>query len=231
MEPKTLVVADDREACADVVQHLLARADCEVVIRRLPLGDYHVAGRLLVERKCWPDLVASIVDGRLFRQTCRMAGSPLHAVVLLEGSEEAIAESAMTREAIQGALISVSVILGIPVLRSRDAEESARLMLYAGRQLQSVISGAVARAGYRPKSKRRIQLHILQGLPDVGPVRASRLLDKYGSVESVLTASRDDLTLVPGIGKAVAERIRWAVMEPDIRKAYVLSVSQGRICR
>jgi len=29
MEPKTTVIADDREACADVVQHLLARPDCE----------------------------------------------------------------------------------------------------------------------------------------------------------------------------------------------------------
>jgi DNA excision repair protein ERCC-4 len=220
MESKTTVVADDREACADVVQHLLARPDCEVFIRRLRLGDYHIAGRLLVERECWPDLVASIVDGRLFRQACRLAGSPLHAVMLLEGSEEAIAESAMTREAIQGALISVSVILGIPILRSRDAEESARLMLYAGRQLQSVISGAVTRAGYRPKSKRRIQLHILQGLPAVGPVRAARLLDKYGSVGAVLTAGRENLTLVPGIGKVAAERIRWAVTEPDILKTY-----------
>ena len=106
----------------------------------------------------------------------------------------------MTREAIQGALISVSVILGIPVLRSRDAEESARLILYAGRQVQSVISGAVARAGHRPNSKRRTQLHILQGLPAVGPVRAARLLEKYGTVEAVLTARLEDLTLVAGRG-------------------------------
>ncbi len=219
MEPKTTVIADDREARADVVQHLLARPDCEVIIRRLRLGDYQIAGRLLVERKRWPDLVASIVDGRLFRQACRLAGSPLHTAVLLEGSEEDFAECTMTREAIQGALISLSVILGIPVLRSRDAEESARLMLYASRQLRSVISGAVARPGYRPKSKLRTQLRILQGLPDVGPVRAARLLDKYGSVEAVLTAGREDLTLVPGIGKVAAERIRWAVTEPDIRKA------------
>ena len=123
----------------------------------------------------------------------------------------------MTREAIQGALISVSVILGIPVLRSRDAEESARFMLYAGRQVQRVISGAVTRAGHRPKSKRRTQLHILQGLPAVGPVRAARLLKKYGTVEAVLTARLEDLTLVAGIGKVAAERIRWAVSEPESR--------------
>jgi ERCC4-type nuclease len=217
MEPKTTVVVDDREGFANVAQHFLARSDCEVFIRRLPLGDYYIAGRLLVERKRWPDLVASIVDGRLFRQACRLAASPLHTIVLLEGSEEDVAECAMTREAIQGALISVSVILGIPVLRSRDAEESARFMLYAGRQVQSVISGAVTRAGHRPKSKRRTQLHILQGLPAVGPVRAARLLEKYGTVEGVLTARLEDLTLVAGIGKVAAERIRWAVSEPESR--------------
>jgi len=131
----------------------------------------------------------------------------------------------MTREATQGALVSVSVVLGIPVLRSRDAEESARLMRYASRQLRSVISGAVARAGYRPKSKRRIQLQILQGLPTVGPVRAARLLDKYGNVEAVITAAHEDLTLVPGVGKAAAERIRWAVSEPETRKTYSCPVS------
>src|SRR5258708_4259632 len=104
MGPKTTVIADDRAACADVVQHLLASPNCEGIIRRLRLGDYHIASRLLVERKRWADLVASIVDGRLFRQACRLAGSPMHTVVLLEGSEDDIAESAMTREAIQGAL-------------------------------------------------------------------------------------------------------------------------------
>ena len=128
MISKTTVVADDREVCTDVVQHLRARPDCEVMIRRLPLGDYEIGGRMLLERKCWPDLVASIVDGRLFRQACRLAGSRLNTALLLEGSEDDVAECAMTREAIQGALISVSVILGIPVLRSRDAEESARII-------------------------------------------------------------------------------------------------------
>jgi ERCC4-type nuclease len=92
MEPKTTVVVDDREGFANVAQHFLARSDCEVFIRRLPLGDYYIAGRLLVERKRWPDLVASIVDGRLFRQACRLAASPLHTIVLLEGSEEDVAK-------------------------------------------------------------------------------------------------------------------------------------------
>ncbi len=124
----------------------------------------------------------------------------------------------MRHDAIQGALVSVSVILGIPVLRSRDALESARVMLYAGRQLRSVISGAVPRPGYRPKSKRRLQLHVLKGLPGIGPTRAARLLDRYRSIEAVLTADVEGLAQVVSIGKATARKIRWTVSEPGVEE-------------
>jgi ERCC4-type nuclease len=238
MERKLSVVADDREARTGVVRHLLARTDCDVVVRRLVLADYLVDGRLLIERKTWPDFVASVVDGRLFRQGCRLAAAPLPAVMLLEGGEAGIEASAMSREAIQGALISMSVVLGIPVLRSRDADDSARLMIYAGRQLARVVSGAVPRPGFRPRTRRRIQLHVLQGLPGVGPARAARLLDALGSVEAVLSAPADALRRVPGVGPTVAQAIRWVASEPGQchgngadRRHSTCSESDERYCR
>ena len=54
---------------------------------------------------------------------------------------------------------------------------------------------------------------MLQGLAGVGPERAKRLLDEFGSVESVLTASMEDLRAVDGIGLTTAEAIRWVVSE------------------
>jgi ERCC4-type nuclease len=65
----------------------------------------------------------------------------------------------------------------------------------------------------RPKGKRRAQLQMLQALSGVGPERAKRLLDEFGSVESVLAASMDDLRTVDGIGLTTAEAIRWVVSE------------------
>ncbi len=217
MEQMISVIADDREKDGGVVQELLTRQDCEVSIRRLRLGDYQVGARLLFERKTLPDLIASIADGRLFRQASRLAASPLRGVILLEGRARDISATGMSREAIQGALISVSVMLGIPLLRARDASESAKLMIYAGRQIHSIANGALPRFCARPKSKRRMQLHILQGLPGVGPARANCLLEKYGSVEAALSTSTDELALLSGIGKATARKIRWAVAEPEAR--------------
>jgi ERCC4-type nuclease len=215
MEPKLSILVDDRERHAGVVDALQARADCEVAFRRLALADYCVDRRLLVERKTWADFVASIVDGRLFGQGCRLAASPLCAVILIEGKEPNVGVHPVSRDAMLGALVSLTVALGIPVLRSLDVDESARLMVYAGRQISRTISGASPRPGYRPKSKRRVQSYLLQGLPGIGPKRAMRLLDSYGSVEAVVTAEEADLVRVAGIGPEVAHAIRWAVSEPD----------------
>jgi ERCC4-type nuclease len=81
----------------------------------------------------------------------------------------------MRREALQGALITVGLFFGLPILRARDGEESARLMLYAARQGRAFAGGALPRRGERPKGKRKTQLAILQSLPGVGAERAEKL--------------------------------------------------------
>jgi ERCC4-type nuclease len=92
-------------------------------------------------------------------------------------------------------------------------EETARLIVYAACQVQSLGKAGYARPGYRPKTKKGRQLHILQGLPGVGPDRALRLLEKFGSVEAVMRAGLEDLMAIEGIGAKTADRIRWAVCE------------------
>ena len=113
----------------------------------------------------------------------------------------------------QGALITVSLILGIPVLRSKNPSETARLIVYIGRQLESMARGGMQRHGYRPKGNRKRQLFILQGLPGIGPERAGRLLDRFGSVETAISASSSELQSVDGIGKSIGDKIKWAVGE------------------
>lgn len=72
-------------------------------------------------------------------------------------------------------------------------------------------SGAIARRVKRPKGKRKLQLHFLQGLPGVGPERARNMLDMFGSVEKVITADQHQLIRVPSIGPGLAKKIRWIV--------------------
>ena len=122
------------------------------------------------------------------------------------------ASKSLLAQRIAIALFSI-VVLGIAVLRSKEPLETAKLMVYATRQIRSVTGGGLQRPGYRPKNKRTRQLYILQGLPGIGRERAIRLLDHFGSVKAVMTASRDELESVDGIGKDTAEKMKWAISE------------------
>jgi ERCC4-type nuclease len=206
------VIADDREPSA-VLEALRMLPGVEVSVARLKLGDYRVDGALLAERKTLADFAVSVIDGRLFSQASRLAKAKERGLLILEGKASCLTGTGIRREALQGALITVSLIFGIPVLRSEGPEETARLILYAGNQTRAFAAGALHRPGLRPKGKLKTQIRILQGLPGVGPDRAQKLLATYGSVEGVLRADVASLKKVPGIGKKTAEAIRWSVTE------------------
>ena len=204
---KLRVLADDREIRAGVIEHLASQVDVTVQIRRLKTGDYVIPGKVQFERKTVSDFALSIVDGRLFSQAVRMRSSGLPAVLILEGCQDPHMTQGVSRSALQGALITLSVVLGIPVLRSVSPEETATLIGYTARQLLRQSRNVVKRPGGRPQGKFRRQLFLLQGLPGVGPQRADALLERFGSVGGVLNADEDELASVAGIGAKTAGRI------------------------
>lgn len=212
---KFWVEVDSRESRSKTFEVLRKLEEVDIQVRRLGLGDYSWQGGLLFERKTLIDFCQSIQDGRLLRQACTLAASPAQAVLILEGSVCDLAATRMSRAGIQGALICVSVLLGIPVLRAKTPEECARLMLYAARQVHRRGGRAAARKVKlrRPRGKRKLQLEILQGLPGIGPRRACLLLEEFGSVRGVMTADSEELSHVPGLGPKTAKAILWSVRE------------------
>ena len=86
-------------------------------------------------------------------------------------------------------------------------------MLYVACQGRMIVSGALPRRGRRTRGKRASQIKLLQGLPNVGPKRAVKLLDYFGTIEQIVTANEHELTRVEGIGAKTAQTIRWLVNE------------------
>lgn len=201
------VVIDDREP-QKFVQLFKDAGAQSVRVERLKVGDFVVNQRWLFERKTFQDFCVSLIDGRLFRQALRMLKDPGYSVIILEGCSQDSVKNKVSRESVQGALITLSVFLNIPVLRALDAEELVRLIGYIVSHEKRFERGVVHRFGYRPKRKKSRQLYILQGLPTVGRKRATKLLEKFGTIEEVVNADEGDLAEVDGIGKATARRIR-----------------------
>lgn len=212
------LVVDDREGRSVLLPVLGDSGDFRIEIKRLSVGDYLLDDRFLFERKTLPDLAASIASGRLFKQALRLAEvGTLQPVLILEGQAGDVREIGMRREAIQGALITVSLFVGLPVLRTRTPEETVKTFCYAARQGRTVAQGALPRRGHRPKGKTALQSHILQGLPGVGPERAARLIERFGSVRAVFEAREKELASISGVGPKTARRINWAVKEAPAR--------------
>ncbi|HUG10523.1 MAG TPA: ERCC4 domain-containing protein [Opitutaceae bacterium] len=208
------IVADDRERAGGVIDELQRRVDdVALEMRRLPVGDFLVEQDFAVERKTLRDFAASVIDTRLFKQATRLAQDGRRGILILEGTGSDAGDIGVSREALQGALITVSVFYGLSVLRSRDVSETARLLVYLGRQAQRFAHGGLPRPGYRPKGKRARQLFVLQGLPGIGPGRAEKLLERFGSVEKLAQASLSELAEVKGVGENTATKIRWALEE------------------
>ncbi|WKN45693.1 ERCC4 domain-containing protein [Tunicatimonas pelagia] len=220
------IKVDDRERRSGLLPILQETEGVDLEVQRLPIGDYEVNGQLLVERKTLIDLVASLKSGRLFAQLYRLVQSERPCALLLEGTSTDLHRSGMRREAVQGALMQATLFMQIPVLRAMDAAESASLLLMAARQLNALgTRRSKSPRRWPPRRyptsqigrKEKQQLYFLQGLPGIGLTRARLLLEKFGTVQNVLSASERELQEVVGVGRSTAEKIRWVVEEDRVR--------------
>ena len=96
----------------------------------------------------------------------------------------------------------------LPVVWTRDPEESLRVLQFLARQVVDADRGILKRSDRKPKRLASRKLYMLQGLSSVGPALAQRLLAELGSVERVIAADEAALTHVRGIGQKTARRIR-----------------------
>ncbi len=202
--PEGPMVRVDVHERGSLITRELAAAGARLEFVALKAGDYLVERSLLVERKSAWDFRMSLFDGRLFRQMSRLARAAPRPLLLIEGEDATLA-----RPTYRGAILAVSGVFGIPVIVSKGPEDSAQWVLGAARQFAARREHAWARPGWRPRGKRARQVFILQGLPGVGPVRAERLLDRFGTVRAIVSAEEAALREVAGIGPTIARKIVW----------------------
>ena len=211
---------DFREQRSGVVEEIGKRADkISFELVTLPVGDYLIEDKIIIERKTLSDFLVSIKNGRIFQQAYRMAKSGKNGLIILEGDKSMVDSSSMSRKAVQGALIHLEVFVGIPVIRSLNVQETAALMVDILHQCQQqqlprqkhIISG---NPGIRINKEQRQKLFIIQNLPGIGTNKGMALLKSFGTIENIMNASQVDLTKVKGIGKKLAERIYAVLHEP-----------------
>src|SRR6201993_1345172 len=204
----TQVIADHRETKSGVGEYLAALPGVRLRWEKLWTGDYIVEEGAIFERKTASDFAASLLDQRLFSQAKRLADQPLRAAFIIEGSTDDWSRLGIRREALQGALITLALIFDLAVFRSLNPKETSQILIYAGHQFARRREDMPRYRIYKAKKRWTQQIHLLATLIAVGPDRAYRLLDHFGSVQACITASARELQKVPGIGPKTAAAIR-----------------------
>jgi len=190
---------------------LLEGRGAEVTLKNLEVGDYVVSDRVAIERKTAQDFVASIIDPErnLFRQIADLARSYERPVLILEGRD--LYSRQVSASSIQGALASVAVDYGVPIIPTEDQEDTASVI--------TMLAARERRAGHEPKlhghktarTLKEQQEYLISAIPSVGPSVARKLLRHFGSIEKVIAASKEELQEVDMVGPKIAERIRELV--------------------
>lgn len=205
-EQKIIIYADNHEAGSKVIDIL--KHKCDLKIRRLPVADYLLSRRVGVERKTASDFLSSIVDGRLFKQMneLKQFKKPL---LILEGNPLLGSGRKIHPNAIRGALASVSIDYGVPIIRTENPLETSEMLLAIAKREQLDRKKSVALRGRKKAgSMNQRQELLIAGLPQINTQTAKKLLKHFGSPQGIFTATEQELMETEGIGPKMARRIR-----------------------
>ena len=198
-DEKLKIEVDNREKNSLVVSELV-KLGFEISWAQLPVADYIVNG-VAIERKTISDLKSSVIDKRIISQLLELKQYE-RKFLLVEGIlKEDLYNSGMHENAFRGFLLSVALDFEVPIIFTYDEKDTAKYISVLARKKEKGLQGI--RASKILLSKEEQIQFILEGFPNVGAVKAKKLIEKFGSLFNIFNASVEELVEV--LGKRVGE--------------------------
>lgn len=192
------IVADYREKNSLVISELISLG-FKVNQKNLQIGDY-VVGNVIIERKTVSDFISSMVNKRIIRQLEALSKEE-NKLLMVEGigeqelyidSEEKIG---VHPNSIRGFLLSILLNYKVPVIFTKNYEDSARFISLLARKKENKLSLRFKRKGLSEKEQLRF---ILESFPGVGPKTSEKILKKFKNVKKFINAKEKQLKEVLG---------------------------------
>jgi len=201
------IFADHRESASNVSRHL-EELGADVSCKQLKVGDYIISDRVCIERKTCTDFIGSILNQRLFRQMGELTDNFDTPVMIIEGTPSNLFCNGIHPNAVRGVLSSISVDHRIPMIWTQNPKETAaQIYRMAHREQIGKTTGISVRGAKKPESTERLQEFIVAGLPSINSKLSSRLLERFGSVKNVFSATHEELMEIDKIGDKKAKQI------------------------
>jgi len=202
------VFADHRERASNVAK-ILEKRDVLVKEMQLEVGDFVCSDRICIERKTVPDFLGSVMNQRIFDQLRRLSDSYERPVLILEGDPmQLYKERDMHENAIRGALSSIAIDYGIPVIWTENPMETAAMVHWIARREQSAEKRMPQiRVCRKTTELPKMQEFLVAGLPHINSKLSRRLLSHFRTPREVFSASEERLMEVEGMGREKVKRV------------------------
>ena len=196
-KPKVRVLVDYREKNSLVPSELI-HLGLKLEFRELKIGDY-IVNNVAIERKTVSDFLSSMLNKRLLRQLEELQQYE-SKLLIIEGIEEQELyndknDGGINSNSIRGFLLSIALRHKIPIIFSKDAQDTAKFIDLIARKKEVESSLNVVKKSL--SSSERMQF-IIEGFPGIGPKTAKKLLEKFKSLNSIFNASSSELEEVIG---------------------------------
>lgn len=178
-----------------LVPSLLMKEGFEIEWKQLPVADYIVNG-VAIERKSVSDLKGSIINKRIISQLLELKQYPF-GILIVEGIvDENVYSGGIHENAFRGFLLSVALDFRVPIIFTHDAEDTAKYISVLARKKEKGETGI--RATKILLTNEEQAQFILEGFPNVGAVKAKKLIEKFGSLKNIFNAREDELEEILG---------------------------------
>ena len=194
---KKKIIVDYREKNC-LIPYELIDLGVDVEFKELKIGDY-IAGDIIIERKTISDFISSMLNKRIFAQIedLKQFESKL---LIIEGLEERElyndnSEGGVNANAIRGLLLSITLKHRIPVIFTKNSEDTAKYLFILLNKKENEMS---LNAKKKSRNKKEQLQFILEGFPGIGPKTAKKLLKEFKSIKNITNANGEELRKVIG---------------------------------
>ena len=192
-----LITADIHEKNSLILAELHSSKEVNLEIKPLKIADYLI-GNIAIERKTISDFISSMINGRLLKQLEELKQFE-NKLLIVEGlSKQEIytdENSNINANAIRGFLLSILLKHKIPIIFTKDSEDTAKFIDVLSRKKAKDVR---LNAGKKMLNKKEQMQFIIESFPGIGPKKSKELLKKFGSIQNIINAPKEDLEKILG---------------------------------
>ncbi|NOR84818.1 DEAD/DEAH box helicase, partial [archaeon] len=199
-----LIYADVRET---KILKILSEKNANIQTVQLSIGDFQLSEKVGIERKSVDDFLQSIIDGRLFSQAKDLSKTFIRPLLIIEG-ENLYGKRQIHPNAIKGALNSLAIDFRIPILWTKNLDETTDLLITLAKKEQQDGKTFAIRGTRSTLNEKEELEYFVAGIPDVNTAIAKKLLNKFDTIKKLINAKEEQLTKIDSIAKTKAKKIK-----------------------